>query len=356
MHSDLREDQSESIETEDRGDGDVVGVDDGAFLDEMTSIVDDAQIRDRGQMVDLKEIEGTEFREIMGDTDPKAAGSNATCYTSTEDDISTKAKGDGGPDDHEAKQSDYYRYDEERGDIEHRDDIDADVQEDFENKLDRKKRKKRKKPKRKKLKKKLLKRSLKLNLEALNDDQSHRVSAEITEPPISATSTGRMNQEIIQILTELPLILKQKSKKIMKQRMRKRLHPAMRRNESRKHIAKRKTGSAIGEDVSARSGRSTSTESHKTPRFLDSTVSFTLKEKEQILRHEHPNVALLAAQDLEKKAVSGRVGEEIKEKILRWKRKADQKQAALAKVTPYGQDDVKEFKMWIYGADWEHNL
>ncbi len=163
-----------------------------------------------------------------------------------------------------------------------------------------------------------------------------------------------MNQEIIHILTELPLILKQKSKKIMKQRMKRKLHPAMRRNESRRHIVKQM---AVGKEEDESLTAAVVVDDSKTPRtFLDSTVSFTLKEKEQITRHQHPNVALLAAQDFERNAAVGNVGEDIEESISRWKRKADQKQEAMAKTEPFGHDDVREFKMWIYGADWDQNM
>ena len=456
-------------------------VDDGAFLDEMTSIGDEHRVqieakdvvRDgigarksriaspeemrlgQSQIINLKEIHGADLKQIMHEMDQmddlngdyqgdgvvdvndlqKALASNKTYYTSTEDAISrTKGKlSEMGPNgngmrfkqndtfnqrnhevdgqrgygvdtmdgvdtgdvvEYEEAPHDYYYYDEEQG-VEHRADIVADVEQDLERKLSLKPSPKKKRKKSKKKKVKLKKRKsknpkLRLNLEQLNDDHVHKGHGpkrrhslvDIEEVEVTSTSTGRMNMEIINILTELPLILTQTSKKLAQLKHMSILgeppvdpernrHPAFRKNDSRKNLEKITKGGCdkefeVESEVTAQSGtversdhelqckKSFNTQPDDAPRssFRDSTVSFTLKEHKK-MTYEHPNVAIMAAHNLEMK---GKEGDEIRMKISKWKKKADKKEREWAKKHPFEQDDVREFKMWIYGPDWQQHM
>merc|ERR1719474_1840919 len=191
---------------------------------------------------------GVAGRDLKG-----GLASDATYYTSTEDAISrTKGRANGLRSDDgdveavERTKSDYYLYDADGGGIEHREDIDGDIEDDITQKMGRRKSKKRKKAKKKKMKLKKKKRSrkssLRLNLEALNDqkgpkgERRRRHSAEIKEVELTSTSTGRMNQEIIHILTELPLMLKQISKKMNRERIGRRLEQSQ-KAQRRRHPA-----------------------------------------------------------------------------------------------------------------------
>ena len=169
---------------------------------------------------------------------------------------------------------------------------------------------------------------MKLNLDKLkelndmNDEEMNQLMLG-SGKGFTGASTPRMNHEIIRILTELPLILNKKKK-------------------NKKEKKKRHKMDKV--NVNNQNGLS----------FRENTISNKLKEKEE-MKYEHPNNVIVQSKQMEMSETEKQLikTSKIVHNIKPFKYSLNPYQSEQVAQYELPQDDIKEFKMWIYGMDWQ---